>query len=241
MLLIPAIDLKDGKCVRLVQGDFARSTVYGEDPVETARGWEKAGAELVHLVDLDASAGNSANRAAIEAIRAAVSCRLQLGGGIKRLEDVEYWLERGIDRLVMGTAVSENPGLVREACGRYPGRIAAALDSWGTQLRTWGWRRDGGRDLLEAAASLRGMGVSLVIHTDVERDGTQEGPNIGLARKVARVSGLPTVISGGISGEEDLKAVKGQAPELHGIISGKALYAGTLTFARGKKILASLN
>ncbi|MDR1040351.1 MAG: 1-(5-phosphoribosyl)-5-[(5-phosphoribosylamino)methylideneamino] imidazole-4-carboxamide isomerase [Deltaproteobacteria bacterium] len=241
MILIPAIDLKDGRCVRLIQGDFARSTVYGEDPAEMARNWENAGASLIHLVDLDASAGNDANRAAVEAIRDAVSCPLELGGGIKSMESVEYWLDREVDRLVMGTAVTENPGLVREACERYPGRIAAALDSRGGTLATWGWRRDGGRDLLEAAASLKEMGVSLVIHTDIERDGTQLGPNIELSSEVARVSGLPTIISGGISGPNDVGAVKARAPELYGIISGKALYAGTLDFSRGRTILASLN
>ncbi|MDR1313740.1 MAG: 1-(5-phosphoribosyl)-5-((5-phosphoribosylamino)methylideneamino)imidazole-4-carboxamide isomerase [Deltaproteobacteria bacterium] len=241
MILIPAIDLKDGKCVRLVQGDFARSTVYGEDPAEVARQWERAGAALIHLVDLDASAGSDANRAAVEAIRGAVSCPLELGGGVKSMDSVDFWMEREIDRLVMGTAVSDNPGLVREASAKYPGKIAAALDSRGGVLKTWGWRRDGGRNLLEAAASLKELGVSLVIHTDVERDGTQLGPNIGLASEVAKVSGLPTVISGGVSGPGDILAVKAQAPELYGIISGKALYAGTLDFSRGKVILASLN
>ncbi|MDR1079519.1 MAG: 1-(5-phosphoribosyl)-5-[(5-phosphoribosylamino)methylideneamino] imidazole-4-carboxamide isomerase [Deltaproteobacteria bacterium] len=242
MILIPAIDLKDGRCVRLVQGDFERSTVYGEDPAETARGWERAGAQLIHLVDLDASAGTEgANTAAVEAIRAAVSCPLELGGGIKSLEAVEYWMERDIDRLIMGTAVSERPAIVRDACERYPGRIAAALDSRGGILKTWGWLRDGGKDLLETAASLKALGVSLVIHTDVERDGTQLGPNIALAAEVARVSGLPTVVSGGISGEGDVRAVKAAAPELYGIITGKALYAGTLDFGRGRTILESLN
>ncbi|MDR3154601.1 MAG: 1-(5-phosphoribosyl)-5-[(5-phosphoribosylamino)methylideneamino] imidazole-4-carboxamide isomerase [Deltaproteobacteria bacterium] len=241
MILIPAIDLKDGKCVRLVQGDFERSTVYGLDPAETARGWERSGAALIHLVDLDASTGADANRAAVEAIRDAVSCPLQLGGGIKDMNAAERWIERGIDCLVMGTAVSENPGLVREASSRFPGRIAAALDSRGGILKTWGWRRDTGRGLLEAAASLKELGVSLVIHTDVDRDGTQDGPNIALAKEVAKVSGLPTVVSGGISGEADVKAVKAQAPELYGIITGKALYAGTLDFTKGRNILASLN
>jgi phosphoribosylformimino-5-aminoimidazole carboxamide ribotide isomerase len=241
MILIPAIDLKDGRCVRLVQGDFEQSTVYGEDPAEMARNWERAGARLIHLVDLDASAGpGEANTAAVEAIRSAVACPLELGGGIKSVEAARYWADRGIDRLIMGTAVSESPHVVREACERHPGRIAAALDSRGGVLKTWGWRRDGGKGLMETAASLKAMGVSLVIHTDVERDGTQQGPNIDLAREVARVSGLPTVVSGGISGEEDVRSVKDRAPELFGIITGKALYAGTLDFARGRAILESM-
>ncbi|MDR2339551.1 MAG: 1-(5-phosphoribosyl)-5-((5-phosphoribosylamino)methylideneamino)imidazole-4-carboxamide isomerase [Deltaproteobacteria bacterium] len=238
MLLIPAIDLKDGKCVRLVRGEFDQATVYGHDPAIMALHWESQGAEWIHLVDLDASLGESGNRRAVESIRESVKAKLQLGGGIKDMRSVDFWIGAGIDRLIMGTALLEDPGLVRKAAGRHPGKIAAALDSKGTALRTWGWKVDAGRDLLETAASLASLGISLVIHTDVSRDGTQEGPNIPLTKEVAKASGLPTVISGGISGPGDLAAIRDGAPELYGAISGKALYAGTLSFGEGLAALA---
>jgi phosphoribosylformimino-5-aminoimidazole carboxamide ribotide isomerase len=241
MLLIPAIDLKDGKCVRLLKGAFDKITVYGEDPPLMAERWAEAGAKLIHLVDLDASLGKTTNRDAIKAIRKRVSVSLELGGGIKDMEAVRYFKDIGIDDLVMGTAVSENPQLVREASSLYPGCVVAALDSVGRKLKTWGWKKDGGKDLLLTAASLKDLGVSKIIHTDVERDGTQEGPNIELARQVAKASSLPVILSGGVSGEEDLKAVKKEAPFLYGVISGKALYAGTLDYSKGMAILGDYN
>ena len=241
MLLIPAIDLKDGKCVRLVKGLFDRATVYGDDPPAMAARWAEAGARLIHLVDLDASLGGSANREAVKAIRKRVDVPLQLGGGVKSLDAVHFFKDLGIDLLVMGTAVLENPNLVREASSLYPGSIVAALDSAGRALKTWGWKKDGGKDLLLTAASLRDLGVSRIIHTDVERDGTQEGPNIELSLKVLKASGLPVIISGGIAGEDDLRAIKKRAPGLFGAISGKALYAGTLDYSKGMAILGNYN
>jgi phosphoribosylformimino-5-aminoimidazole carboxamide ribotide isomerase len=235
--LIPAIDLKEGLCVRLVQGRFEDATVYGDDPAAMARRWESLGAEWIHLVDLDASLGRGGNRRAVSAIRAAVGARLELGGGIKSMGAVEFWLGEGIDRLVMGTAVVENPGLVERAAALFPGRIAAALDSLGLGLRTWGWERGAKEGLLEVAAGLPSLGVSVAIHTDVGRDGTQAGPNIPLAKEVARASGLPTIISGGVSGLGDLEDIRRLAPELAGAIAGKALYAGTLDFREGLQAL----
>jgi phosphoribosylformimino-5-aminoimidazole carboxamide ribotide isomerase len=238
LLLIPAIDLKDGQCVRLVQGRFEDKTVYGTDPLAMARRWADLGAKLIHLVDLDGSLGDgNPNRAAIAAIRSGLGVELQLGGGLKAMDHLSAWFDLGVDRLILGTAVSENPALVEKAAARWPGRVAAALDASGRTLKVWGWRKDGGGDLLETASRLKNMGVSLIIHTDVDRDGTRAGPNLEMAAAVREISGLPTVVSGGISGESDLRAVKA-AGGFFGAISGKALYEGSLDFKAGTAILA---
>jgi phosphoribosylformimino-5-aminoimidazole carboxamide ribotide isomerase len=240
LFLIPAIDLKDGQCVRLVQGRFEDKTVYGQDPVAMARRWVKAGAELIHLVDLDGSLGhNELNHKAIAGVRQAVKVELQLGGGLKSMDSLAAWFDLGLDRLIMGTAVCENPDLVERAASRWPGRIAAALDSSGRTLKVWGWCRDGGRDLLETASGLKNLGVSLIIHTDIDRDGTQSGPNLELASAVHESSGLPTIISGGISGLKDLESVKAaDRGGFFGVISGKALYEGSLDYQAGAAILS---
>jgi phosphoribosylformimino-5-aminoimidazole carboxamide ribotide isomerase len=238
--LIPAIDLKDGQCVRLLRGRFEDKTVYGPDPAAMAKRWADSGAQLIHLVDLDGSLGrNEENRRALTDIRRAVSVELELGGGLKTMESLEVWFDIGLDRLIMGTAVCENPDLVARAASRWPGRLAAALDASGRNLKTWGWRRDGGQDLLEAASGLKALGLSLVIHTDVDRDGTQEGPNLEMAASVAEAADLPTVVSGGVSGLSDLEAVaRSNNPLFYGVISGKALYEGVLDYQAGAAVLA---
>jgi phosphoribosylformimino-5-aminoimidazole carboxamide ribotide isomerase len=239
--LIPAIDLKDGQCVRLFKGRFEDKTVYSHDPVGVARRWAAEGAEVIHLVDLDASVGNnSANFMAIEAIRRAVDVELELGGGLKTMESLQRWFEAGIDRLVLGTAVCFDRALVEQAATRWPDCIYAALDAAGRQVRVRGWLEDGGADLLEAAESLPDIGISLIIYTDVDRDGTQTGPNLEMADRVAEVSGLPIIISGGISGLEDLRQICAhQQRFFDGVISGKALYEGTLDFREGQAILSA--
>jgi phosphoribosylformimino-5-aminoimidazole carboxamide ribotide isomerase len=238
MLLYPAIDIKDGKCVRLYKGHFHEATVYGADPAEMAQRWADLGAQWLHLVDLDASTGATPNLSALEGIRKKVNIKLQIGGGLKSLAAMEEKIHLGMDRLILGTLVCENPELVREAADKYPGRLAAALDASGRILRTWGWQRDGGLDLLQTAGGLKAMGLSLVIHTDVDRDGTQSGPNIELASMVAAQSGLPTLVSGGISGPEDLRVLKTLSPPgVIGAISGKALYEGSLDYLEGQAIL----
>jgi phosphoribosylformimino-5-aminoimidazole carboxamide ribotide isomerase len=240
LLLIPAIDLKEGQCVRLVQGRFEDKTVYGSDPVAMALRWEECGAKLIHLVDLDGSLGNNElNQKAISDVRRNVKVSLQLGGGLKTMDRLAAWFDLGIDRLIMGTAVCENPALVEEAAGRWPGRVAAALDASGRTLKVWGWCRDGGRDLLDTAEGLKDLGVSLIIHTDIDRDGTQAGPNLEIAAAVHERSKLPTVVSGGISGIGDLKSVKeADRGGFFGVISGKALYEGRLDYRAGSALLA---
>jgi phosphoribosylformimino-5-aminoimidazole carboxamide ribotide isomerase len=244
VLLIPAIDLKDGLCVRLFKGRFNEQTVYGSDPAAMAIRWAESGASFIHLVDLDGSVGqNQANFAAIKSIRKSVDVKLELGGGLKTMESLERWFDAGLDRLVLGTAVCRDPKMVERAAARWPGKIYAALDAIGRKVKVRGWLEDGGVDLLEAAANLSQMGISLIIYTDVDRDGTQSGPNLEMAEQVARVSKLPTVISGGISGPQDLQKVRLKAEQdpslFYGVISGKALYEGTLDFKEGQDILSA--
>ncbi|MDR1044744.1 MAG: 1-(5-phosphoribosyl)-5-((5-phosphoribosylamino)methylideneamino)imidazole-4-carboxamide isomerase [Candidatus Adiutrix sp.] len=242
MILFPAIDLKDGQCVRLCQGRFEEKTVYGDDPAAMAARWAGEGAEWLHLVDLDASLGDSsANRRAIEKIRARVPrLKLQLGGGIRSLPAAGRWFDLGLERLIMGTVVCEDPLLAASIAQKYPGRVAAALDAVGQEVRVRGWKEAGGGRLFEVAAGLRALGAAMLIYTDVERDGTGQGPNVENTRRAARVSGLPTVCSGGVASLKDLEAIKPLAADgAVGAISGKALYAGTLDFAAGRALLAS--
>ncbi len=240
MILFPAIDLKDGQCVRLYKGRFEEKTVYGHDPAAMAERWAEAGAEWLHLVDLDASLGDAqANRAAIRAICGRVNIKMQLGGGIRDLDIVKERFDLGLDRLIMGTAVCERPALLEGAAALFPGRIAVGLDAVGEDIRVRGWKESGGFKLFELAASLKNLGAALIIYTDVERDGTGEGPNLENTRRVAEVSGLPAIASGGIATLEDLAALKPlEEFGVAGAVTGKALYAGTLDFAAGRKLLA---
>ncbi|MDR2351954.1 MAG: 1-(5-phosphoribosyl)-5-[(5-phosphoribosylamino)methylideneamino] imidazole-4-carboxamide isomerase [Deltaproteobacteria bacterium] len=238
MYLFPAIDLKEGHVVRLVKGLFNSSFTYGTDPVAMAQRWAAEGATWLHLVDLDASLGKTTNREIICAIRQSVNLKIQLGGGLKDLDTLKFWVDAGINRLILGTLIVENPKMVEKAASLFPGLIAAALDSQGHNLRTWGWQKDGGQDLIKTAASLKDRGVSVIIHTDTERDGTLTGPNLPLTLEVARVSHLPTILSGGISRIEDLISVKNEAPELYGVITGKAIYENKFTVAKAIDVLA---
>ncbi len=239
MILYPAIDLKDGLCVRLRQGRFEEQTVFGHDPAAMAERWVREGAEWIHLVDLDGSLGdNEANRRALTEIRKRVSVKLQLGGGIRSLAAADRWFDLGLDRLILGTVACEDPELAGRLAARYPGRVAVALDAVGEEVRVRGWRESGGAKLFEAAATLKDLGVALVIYTDVERDGTGRGPNLENTRRVARVSGLPTICSGGVASLADLQALKPLAADgIAGAISGQALYTGALDFAEGLRLL----
>jgi len=241
MLLFPAIDLKNGQCVRLYKGRFEEKTVYGEDPAAVAERWAAEGAEWLHLVDLDGSLGDSAaNRQALTEIRRRVDLKMQLGGGIRSLDSAQRWFDLGLDRLILGTVVCEDPDLSAQIAAKYPGRVAVALDAVGREIRVRGWRASGGRDLMETAAGLKDLGAALVIYTDVERDGTQQGPNVENTRQVALISGLPTICSGGIATLDDLNTVKPLARDgVMGVISGKALYEGSLDYKAGREFLAA--
>lgn len=240
MIIIPAIDLKGGRCVRLLQGRFDQETVYGDDPAAMARRWADLGAEWIHLVDLDGSVGQKPiNQDAILAIRAAVSVKLELGGGIRDLTTMAFYLDHGVDRIIIGTAAHRQPDLVRQSCDRFPGRIAVGIDARGEKVVVEGWTEETGRDYIELARHFEGLGVAALIYTDVDRDGTQTGPNLERTRALARAVHIPVIASGGVNDLDDIRALLNiEADGVVGVISGKALYEGSLDFVQARDLAA---
>jgi len=230
MLVIPAIDLKGGQCVRLRQGRMEEETVYSAEPVKIAAQWKAAGAEWIHVVDLDgAVTGKPVNIEAIEAIRDAVGIPLQLGGGLRDLGAVERWLSKGIDRVILGTVAAEDPSVVKAACRRYPGRIAVGIDSRQGEIMVQGWRARASRRAIDLAKEMEGYGVAVIILTDISRDGVGGGINLAQAKEVAQAIKTPLIVSGGVVTLADIKAVRDLAPAgVVGVITGRALYEGTL-------------
>ena len=238
MLVIPAIDLKEGRCVRLLQGKFDQETVYGDDPAAMARRWADQGAELIHLVDLDGSVGQKpVNRDAILAIRDAVKVKLELGGGIRDMGTISFYLEHGIDRIILGTVAHREPELVRQAAGRFPGGIVVGIDARGSKVVVEGWTEDTGRDYIDLARFFQGMGVAAIIYTDVDRDGMRTGPNLERTGTLAKSIDIPVIASGGVKDIDDIKALLPlEADGVVGVISGKALYEGNLDFKQAKEL-----
>jgi phosphoribosylformimino-5-aminoimidazole carboxamide ribotide isomerase len=231
MELLPAIDLRHGRAVRLRQGDDARATVYGEDPVAVLESYARAGVARVHVVDLDAALGEEPQRELIERLAAAGASRtvaIQLGGGLRGREAVEWALAAGCDRVVLGSLVARDPEAFAALARDLPGRIVPALDVEKGEVRVAGWKEGAARTLADLCAGLRGLPCPAVLVTDVERDGMLAGPNLELARRVARDSGLPALLSGGVSALADLEAAR-QVPEIGGVIVGRALYDGAFT------------
>jgi phosphoribosylformimino-5-aminoimidazole carboxamide ribotide isomerase len=227
LILYPAIDLKEGACVRLRRGDMAAATIFNRDPADQARRFAAAGAQWLHVVDLDgAFAGKALNRGAVEAILAAVAIPCQLGGGIRDHAGIDGWLAAGVARVVLGTAALKNPELVREACRRHPGRIAVAIDARGGNVAVEGWAETSDVTTLDLAARFADAGVAAIVFTDVERDGILEGANVAATARLAEATAIPVIASGGISGLGDLAALK--AAGAAGAIVGRALYDGTL-------------
>jgi phosphoribosylformimino-5-aminoimidazole carboxamide ribotide isomerase len=241
--LYPAIDLRGGRCVRLEKGEASRETVYGEDPVAVARGFAEAGAEWVHVVDLDAAFGTGSNRALIRDVVAATSLKVQTGGGLRTDEDLEEVLEAGAARAVIGTAAIENPELVHRALMRWgPERIAVGLDARGRRPAARGWTEESGTDLFDLARTLVSLGVRTIIHTDIERDGMMAGPNLDLSAELAAAAGAEVIVSGGMRGMEDAEAVALAHREGRGIagaIIGKAIYEGRLDLAAALRAVRS--
>lgn len=230
MILYPAIDLKDGACVRLRRGDMAAATVFNRDPADQARRFAAAGAEWLHVVDLDgALAGKSVNRTAVEAILSAAAVPCQLGGGIRDHAAIEGWLAAGVARVVLGTAALKNPEMVREACRRHPGRIAVAIDARAGKVVVEGWAETSQVATLDFAARFADAGVAAIVFTDVERDGIMEGANVAATARLAQAVAIPVIASGGISGLGDLLALK--VAGAAGAIVGRALYDGGLDLA----------
>lgn len=235
MDLYPSIDLRDGRVVRLEQGDFARETVYDENAVTVARRYEAAGARWIHVVDLDAArTGEPANLAVIEAIASVVPCPVQAGGGVRSAAAAGALLLAGATRVVVGTAAVEDPGLVDDLCAMHAGHIAVGLDARGREVAVRGWTEGSGLDLLDLARRFEASGVSALVITEIARDGTMEGPSLDQLREVLGATELPVIASGGIGGLGDLEALAGLEAEgrgLHGAIVGRALYEHRFTLA----------
>ena len=230
MIVIPAIDLKVGKCVRLEQGLMEKDTVYSDNPAEMARHWQAEGGELLHLVDLDgAFAGVPKNREAIQAIVAAVDIPTELGGGIRDLETIEAYLSLGIDRVILGTVAKENPALVGEACRRFPGRIVVGIDAKGGLVAVRGWAEMTEKKAIDLAREMEGLGVTAIIYTDIARDGMMQGPNLEATAALAEAISIPVIASGGVSSLDDIRnLLKIEASGIEGVITGKAIYTGSL-------------
>lgn len=235
MLLIPAIDLKDGHCVRLKQGEMSQSTTFSENPAEMARRWVDAGARRLHLVDLNgAFAGKPVNESAVKAILAEVGGEIpvQLGGGIRDLDTVERYLDDGLGFIIIGTAAVKNPGFVRDACAAFGGHIIVGLDARDGKVATDGWSKLTGHEVVDLAKKFQDYGVEGVIYTDIGRDGMLSGINIEATVKLARALTVPVFASGGLSSLGDIEklcAVEDQGIE--GVICGRAIYSGDLDFA----------
>ncbi len=228
MLLIPAIDLRAGRCVRLREGSFREATEYAVEPAEVARSYAEAGARWIHIVDLDAAEGRGEdNLRVIEAVRTAVGCRLEVGGGVRSEEQATRLLGLGVDRIVLGTVLAKSPHLVRQWVDRHGPRFIGGVDARNRRVRISGWTEEGGTSDSKLASQLAAIGVRWLIYTNIARDGTLAGPDIESTNSVARAARLPTILSGGIGSEQDVQRVAESAdPLVVGVILGKALYEG---------------
>ncbi len=241
MILYPAIDLKDGMCVRLRQGDMASATVFHADPVAQAKTFQAQGFEYLHVVDLDgAVAGKPVNAAAVERIRQAVTMPIQLGGGIRDAATLEGWLGKGVDRVIIGTAAVRDPALVRYAARKFPGRVAVGLDSRDGMVAVEGWAQASQLRALDLARRFEDAGVAAIIHTDIARDGLLTGLNLEATLALAQATAIPVIASGGLASLADVKALLApRAQKLAGAIVGRALYDGRLDAAAALQLIRS--
>jgi len=230
MILFPAIDLKGGECVRLKLGDMAQATVYNTDPAAQAKAFEDQGFNYLHVVDLDgAFAGEAVNGEAVEAILTAVDMPVQLGGGIRTLDHIQYWLDKGIARVILGTIAVRDPDLVRQACKRFPGKIAVGIDAKGGKVAVEGWSETSELTVVDMAARFEDAGVAAIIYTDIDRDGVLTGINWESTLHLARATSIPVIASGGLASMDDVqRMVQDDAQILEGAITGRALYDGRL-------------
>ena len=230
MILFPAIDLKDGQCVRLKLGDMDQATVYNADPAAQARAFEDQGFEWLHVVDLNgAFAGESVNGAAVDAILKATKNPVQLGGGIRTLDHIESWLSRGLSRVILGTVAVRDPALVIEACKRFPGKVAVGIDAKGGKVAVEGWAEASELGVIELAQRFEGAGVAAIIYTDIDRDGILAGINWDSTLELARSTSIPVIASGGLASMDDIERMtRPEYQVLEGAISGRALYDGRI-------------
>lgn len=235
MIAYPAIDLKDGACVRLLRGDMAAATRYNDDPANQARVFEDAGFRWIHVVDLDGAVGGAPRNAeAVRSILEATSLPVQLGGGIRDMAAVDRWLEAGASRVVLGTVALRDPATAREAARRHPGRVVAALDTRDGRVAAEGWTSEGEATAGEAAMRLEG--VAAILHTDIGRDGALEGPNLEASLELARVAPAPVIVSGGVASMDDLRRVRAAEGRLEGVVIGRALYDGRVGLAEAARM-----
>ena len=245
MLLIPAIDLKDGQCVRLKQGEMDDATVFSEDPGAMARHWLDAGARRLHLVDLNgAFAGKPKNGAAIRAITDVVGedIPVQLGGGIRDLDTIEHYLDNGISYVIIGTAAVKNPGFLQDACTAFPGHIIVGLDAKDGKVATDGWSKLTGHEVADLGKKFEDYGVESIIYTDIGRDGMLSGINIEATVKLAQALSIPVVASGGLSNLDDIRKLCAVEEEgVEGVICGRSIYSGDLDFQAAQRLADELN
>lgn len=230
MIIFPAIDLKDGRCVRLKRGDMAHATVFNDDPADQARRFRDAGFKWLHCVDLNgAFAGRSANGDAVRAIRAAVELPIQLGGGIRDMAAVEFWIGAGITRVVLGTAALTNPSFVREAARSFPEKIVVAADARGGRVTTEGWAKVSDLTPIDLGRQFEDAGVAAILFTDVDGDGLLQGVNVGATAALARAIKIPVIASGGVGSLRDIELLlAANEPNIEGVIVGRALYDGRI-------------
>lgn len=237
MILYPAIDLKDGQCVRLLRGEMSAATVFGDDPAAQALTFQNAGCEWLHLVDLNgAFAGAPVNAAAVEAILARVSVPCQLGGGIRDMATIEMWLGKGLARVILGTVAVENPDLVRQAAKAFPGQVAVGIDARKGLVATKGWATETDVMATDLARSFEDAGVAALIYTDIDRDGAMQGPNIDATEALARAVSISVIASGGVASMADLTALQATGV-IAGAISGRALYDGAIDLGAALAVL----
>ncbi len=230
MIILPAIDLKEGRCVRLEQGLMDKDTVYNDDPAAQAATWQEQGGELLHIVDLDgAFAGVPKNKAAIREIVAAIDIPCELGGGIRDMQTIEAYLGLGIDRVILGTVAKENPVLVEEACKKFPGRIVVGIDAMNGLVAVRGWADVTEKLATEMAKEMEGFGVEAIIYTDIARDGMMQGPNIEATKALAEAINIQVIASGGLSTLDDIRRLIAiESSGVTGVITGKAIYSGAI-------------
>ncbi|HHS82350.1 MAG TPA: 1-(5-phosphoribosyl)-5-[(5-phosphoribosylamino)methylideneamino]imidazole-4-carboxamide isomerase [Devosia sp.] len=239
MILFPAIDLKQGKCVRLELGDMGRATIFNDRPADQARVFQDQGFRYLHVVDLDgAFAGDSRNGAAVEDILRQVDFPVQLGGGIRTLDQIENWLEKGLSRVILGTVAVRDPELVKQACRHFPGRVAVGIDARGGRVAVEGWATTSSLEALELARRFEGEGVSAIIFTDIDRDGVLTGINWHSTLQLAGAVSIPVIASGGLASMADIeKLASPECSVLEGAISGRALYDGRINAQQALSIL----
>jgi phosphoribosylformimino-5-aminoimidazole carboxamide ribotide isomerase len=231
VILYPAIDLKDGQCVRVLHGDFATATVFNDDPADQARTWAKAGFEWLHVVDLNGSAeGRAVNGAAVQAILSAVSIPVQLGGGVRSLAGVEGWIEAGVSRVILGTAAVRDPELVKTAARKWPEQIAVSVDVRKGQVAVQGWLEDSGLEAVDVARRFEDAGVGALIVTDIDRDGALAGFNVEAFGAMAEAVDIPVIAAGGLASVADIEALRARPGRpIAGAVLGRALYVGAIT------------